>query len=69
MYLMEHCLIAAHGYFVDAGNSDLNDYVNERLPKDSYFKLLHRITVRLLSLGFCAAQPLFPSYSTQGNDN
>lgn len=66
---MEHCLIAVHGYFVDAGNSDLNDYFNERLPKDSYFKLLHRITVGLFSLGFCAGQTSFPSYSTQNYAN
>lgn len=52
MFLMEHILIAAHGYFVAVGNSDLNDYFNERLPKDSHSKLLRRITAGLFSLGW-----------------
>lgn len=63
IFFMEHHLIAAHGYFVAVGNSDLNDYFNERLPKDSHFKLLRKVTVGLFSLGFCAGQPPIPSYS------
>lgn len=59
--------MAAHRYFVAAGNSDLNGYFNARLPKDSHFKLLRRVTAGLFPLGFCAGQPSFPSYSAQGN--
>lgn len=66
---MEHYLIAAHGYFVAVGNSDLSYYFDDRLPKDSRFKLLRRITVGLFSLGFCAGQPSFPRYGSQGNGN
>lgn len=45
---MEHHVIAAHGYSVAVGNSDLNAYSYERLPtdtKDSHLKLLRRRTV------------------------
>lgn len=42
IFLMEHFLIVAYGYFVAVGNSDLNDYFNERLPKDSHLKLLRK---------------------------
>lgn len=66
---MEHHLIAARGYFVAVGNSDLNYYFNKRVPKDSHFKLQRRITVGLFSLDFCASQLSFPSYGAKGNAN
>lgn len=52
---MEHHVIAAHGYFVAVGNSDLSAYSNERLPtdtKDSRLKLLRRRTVGTILPGF-----------------
>lgn len=66
---MAHCLIAAHEYFVAVGNSDLNYYFNEILPKHSHVELLRRVTAGLFSLGFCAGQPPSPGYGTQGNAN
>lgn len=69
IFLMEHHLVTAHGFFVAVGNSDLNSYFHERLPKDSHFKLLRRITVGLFFLGFRADLPSFPHYSAQGGVN